>query len=211
MSDLVFDCLDVQPDRYAASPILNFRLKIAETSGAVIHMIALRCQLRIDVQRRRYTPEEAERLSDLFGETSRWGETLKPMHFTIVSLMVPGFTGSIEVDLQVPVTYDLDVATAKYFHGLDDGEIPLVLMFSGTIYSKRDDGFEVELVPWHKETTYRLPVSVWRETMDIYFPLDPHPPRFARAAPPLPVRACADRVGRDDRVAAEGRRRRRGG
>ncbi|MGH8899696.1 MAG: DUF6084 family protein [Egibacteraceae bacterium] len=170
MTDLVFDCLDVQPERYAAAPALSFRLKIAETTGATIHTIALRCQLRIDVQRRRYTPEEAERLSDLFGEVSRWGETLKPMHFTTVSLMVQGFSGSTEVDMQVPLTYDFEVATAKYFHGLDEGEIPLVLMFSGTVYSKRDDAFAIELVPWHKEAAYRLPVPVWRETMDLYFP-----------------------------------------
>lgn len=171
MTDLVFDCLDAQPEPYAAAPNLSFRLKIAETTGATIHTIALRCQIRIDVQRRRYTPEEAERLSDLFGETPQWGETLKPMHFTTVSLMVQGFNGSVEVDMQVPLTYDFEVATAKYFHGLDEGEIPLVLMFSGTIYCKRDDGgFSIELVPWHKEAAYRLPVAVWRETMDLYFP-----------------------------------------
>lgn len=169
MTELVFDCLDAQPDRYAAAPTVKFRLRIAETSGTPIHTIALRCQIRIDVQRRRYSPEESERLSDLFGETSRWGETLKPMHFTTIPLMVAGFEGSVEVDMQVPVTYDFEVATAKYFHALDDGEIPLLLMFSGTIFPK-GEGFSVELVPWHKECMYRLPVSVWRETMDIYFP-----------------------------------------
>jgi hypothetical protein len=170
MTELVFDCIDAQPDRYAVAPTLNFRLRIAETSGTPIHTIALRCQIRIEVQRRRYSPDEAERLSDLFGEPSRWGETLKPMHFTTVALMVAGFDGSTEVDMQVPITYDFEVATAKYFHALDEGEIPLLLMFSGTIFSKRDDRFAVELVPWHKEAAYRLPVSVWRETMDVFFP-----------------------------------------
>lgn len=170
MTELVFDCLDAYPDLYAAAPTLSFRLRIAETSGTPIHTIALRCQIRIDVQRRRYSPEEAERLSDLFGETSRWGDTLKPMHFTTVPLMVAGFQGSTEVDLQVPITYDFEVATAKYFHALAEGEIPLLLMFSGTIFLKGDKGFAVELVPWHKEAVYRLPVSVWRETMDAFFP-----------------------------------------
>jgi len=171
MTELVFDCLDVQPDRYNVSPTLNFRLRIAETTGTPIHTIALRCQIRIEVQRRRYSPDEAERLSDLFGEVSRWGDTLKPMHFTTIPLMVAGFEGSVEVDLQVPLTYDFEVATAKYFHALDEGEIPLLLMFSGTIFPKQQDNrFAIELVPWHKECTYRLPVSVWRETMDIYFP-----------------------------------------
>ncbi len=170
MTEFVFDCLDVQPDRYAASPTLSFRLKISETTGSTIHTIALRCQLRIDVQRRRYSPDEAERLNDLFGDTSRWGETLKPMHFTTILLMGPGFDGSVEAEMLVPVTYDFEVATAKYFHALEEGEVPLVLMFSGTVFVKRDDGFEIELVPWHKEAAYRMPVSVWQETMDCFFP-----------------------------------------
>jgi Family of unknown function (DUF6084) len=170
MTELVFDCLGAQPDRYAAGPILSFRLRIAETTGTVIHTIALRCQIRIEVQRRRYSPEEAERLSDLFGEPSRWGETLKPMHFTTVSHMVQGFSGSVEIDLQVPLTYDFEVASAKYFHALAEGEIPLLLMFSGTVFSKSQSGFAVELVPWHKETAYRLPVSVWQAVMDTHFP-----------------------------------------
>ena len=37
---------------------------------------------------RRYTAAEAERLADLFGETSRWADTLKPMQFATVSAMV---------------------------------------------------------------------------------------------------------------------------
>ncbi len=170
MSDLVFDCLDVQPDRYGATPTLLFRLRIAETTGESIHAIALRCQMRIEPQRRRYDDQEAERLLDLFGETSRWGETLKPMQFTNVSVMVPGFQGSTEVELPVPCTYDFEIASTKYFHALADGEIPLLLLFSGTVFARGDSGFSVDLVPWHKETQYRLPARVWKQLMDLYFP-----------------------------------------
>jgi hypothetical protein len=170
MTDLVFDCLGASADRYAAAPVLRLRLRIAETSGTPIHALMLRCQIRLDVQRRRYSPEEAERLKDLFGETSRWGETLKPLQLMSIATMVPGFEGSTEVDIEVPLSYDLDVATGKYFHGLDEGEIPFVLMFSGTVFSKRGDGFSVELVPWHKETMYNVPVATWREAMDVHFP-----------------------------------------
>jgi len=170
VTDLVFDCLGAAADRYAAAPTLVLRLRVAETTGTPIHAIALRCQIRLDVQRRRYSPEEAERLMDLFGETSRWGETLKPLQLLTVSTMVTSFTGSTEVDLEVPFTYDLDVATTKYFHALDEGVIPFVLMFNGTIFSKTGEGFSVELVPWHKETTYSVPVATWREVMDVHFP-----------------------------------------
>ena len=39
---------------------------------------------------------------ELFGEPPRWGDTLKPMQFATVSLMVPSFTGSIESTCRCP-------------------------------------------------------------------------------------------------------------
>jgi uncharacterized protein DUF6084 len=170
MTELVFDCLDVRPERFAASPTLSFRLRIAETSGEAVHAVALRCQIRIEPHRRRYSAEEAERLLDLFGERPRWGDTLKPLQFAMVSAMVPAFTGSTEVDLPVPCTYDFEVASAKYLHALDGDDVPLLLLFSGTVFAKRQTGFSVAQVPWHKEASYRLPARVWRELMDLYFP-----------------------------------------
>jgi len=170
MVELVFDCLDAQPDQYAASPTLVFRLRIAETTGATITGIALRCQLRVEPARRRYTPAEEEALSDLFGDPSRWGDTLKPLQLSFVTQMVPRFTGSTEVALAVPFTYDLEVATGKYFAGLDDGTIPLLLLFSGTVFRHNDTGLSVEQIPWEKEERYPVPVAVWRQMMDLHFP-----------------------------------------
>ena len=60
--------------------------------------------------------------------------------------------------------------TTKYFHGLEDGEIPFLLLFSGTMFLQGETGFSVEQVPWDKEATYRLPVATWREAMDSIFP-----------------------------------------
>jgi len=170
MSELVFECLDARPERYAAVPTIVLRLRLSEVTGERIHTIALRCQIRIEPQLRRYGPQEAERLADLFGETSRWSDTLKPLQFTNLSVMVGGFTGATEFDLPVPCTYDFEVAASKYLHALGDGEVPLLLLFSGTIFTKGLSGFSVSQVPWHKEATYRLPVSVWREIMDRFFP-----------------------------------------
>jgi hypothetical protein len=145
-------------------------LRISETTGQGIHAIALRSQIRIEPKRRRYTPAEAERLLDLFGETNRWSDTVKPMQFAFVDVMVPGFDGAIDIDLPVPCTYDFEVSSAKYFHALDDGEIPLLLLFSGTVFTKTQTGFSVEQVPWHKEVSFGLPVKAWDELMDLYFP-----------------------------------------
>ena len=79
MTDLVFDCIDAQPERYAAVPTLQLKLRISETTGERVHAITLRCQIRIEPQRRRYSSQEADGLLELFGETQRWGDTLKPM------------------------------------------------------------------------------------------------------------------------------------
>ena len=170
MSELVFDILGVEPDPYAAAPTLNFGLRISETTGVRIHAIVLRIQIRIEPKRRRYSPAEAERLLDLFGETSRWGDTVKPMQFAFADAAIPGFDGAIEVDVPIPCTYDFEVATAKYFHALDDGEIPFLMLFSGTVFTKGESGFAVEQVPWHKEISFGVPVKVWDRLMDLYFP-----------------------------------------
>lgn len=170
MSELVFDCVDAQAERYAAAPTMTLKLRLSETTGARVHAIALRSQIRILPQRRHYSAAESERLLELFGEPSRWGETLKPLQFANVAVMLPGFSGSLDFDLPVPLTYDFEVVSAKYFHALDDGLIPLLLLFSGTVFTRGESGFAVEQVPWHKEASYALPATVWREVMDRYFP-----------------------------------------
>jgi len=170
MAELVFDCVGAHPDRYAVAPSMSFALRIAETSGQKVEAIALRCQIRIEPTRRRYSDAEAERLNDLFGETQRWTETLKPLQFAAVSVMVPGFTGSVEIDLPVMLSYDLEIGATRYFAGLDAGEIPLLLLFSGTVFAAVEGRLQVQQVPWSKEASYRLPVSVWREAIAVHFP-----------------------------------------
>ncbi|MEU5212783.1 DUF6084 family protein [Streptomyces sp. NPDC020742] len=170
MTDLSFECPGVRADRYAAAPTLLFRLRIAAADPTTrVHALALRCQLRIEPARRGYRADEAEALADLFGERSRWGSTLHPLQFAQTSLVVPGFTGETEVDLPVPCSYDLDVAAGRYFHALKDGEIPLLLLFSGTVFAGAG-GFQVQPVPWHKEASVRMPVTVWQEMTDTHFP-----------------------------------------
>jgi len=120
MAELTFRCTQASASRYAATPTLSFKLSITEGSGVRVHAIALRCQIRIEPHRRRYSAAEAQRLHDLFGDTSRWADTVKPIQLAMVSTMVPAFTSLTEVGLQVPCTYDLEVASARYLQGLDD-------------------------------------------------------------------------------------------
>jgi len=131
----------------------------------------LRCQIQIEVARRSYNADEQERLLDLFGAPERWNQTLRSMLWTNVSIVVPPFTGSTLVDLPVVCTFDFNVAAAKYFAGLENGEVPLCLLFSGSIFYESSDGLlQVTQIPWDRETTYRLPVGVWQEMIEIYYP-----------------------------------------
>jgi Family of unknown function (DUF6084) len=170
MTELVFDCVGAAAERYAAVPSLTFQLRVTETDGERIEAIALRCQIRVEPHRRRYSAEEAERLHDLFGDTGRWAETLKPIQLATLTAMVPGFTGGTTVDLPMPCTYDLEIASTRYFSGLEDGTIPLLMLFSGTVFGLADGRLRVTQVPWSKEAAYDLPVKVFREMVDLHFP-----------------------------------------
>ena len=170
MSDLAFTVLDIGPEPYAAAPNLLARLRITESTSEPVHTIALRCQVQIDPRRRAYSGQEKTDLADLFGAPSRWGETLRPVQWMQTSTMVPGFTGAVEVNLPLPCTYDFDVAAAKYLQTLDGDDVPLTLLFNGTVFTRGVSGFGVEQIPWHLEASYRMPVRVWRELMDAHFP-----------------------------------------
>lgn len=170
MADLELACVGAEPDRYAAAPTVNLRLRVTETTGTPVYAVALRVQIRIEPLRRRYGDAEAAGLVDLFGERRRWAETLKPLQLAFATQMVPGFTGTTEVVLPVPCSYDFDVAAHKYLYALREGSVPLLLLFTGTVFTGGPVGVSVEPVPWHKEAAFALPVAVWREAMDLHFP-----------------------------------------
>jgi hypothetical protein len=171
MPDLNFSVKKANAVPYAASPMLNFSLKISDTEAGAVHAVALRCQIRIEPVRRRYEPKEQEQLVDLFGEPSRWGQTLRAMLWTHAAVVVPPFKGATTIDLPVPCTYDFNIAATKYFHALEDGEVPLNLLFSGTIFHEGENGnLQVAQISWEKEATFRLPIKTWKEMMEMYYP-----------------------------------------
>jgi hypothetical protein len=173
MPDLSFQIEEASVVPFAATPTLAFKLQIKNaTANETIHTIALRCQIQIEVARRRYTPEEQESMVDLFGTPERWSQTLRSMLWTNLNMVVPAFPGSSTVaDLHLPCTFDFNVAATKYFEGLTDGVIPLNIMFSGTVfYAPQDSGLQVAPISWEQEARFKLPVKVWREMMDSYYP-----------------------------------------
>lgn len=170
MSNYTFTVADIFAEPYAVAPQLTARLRITEATGQQIHAVALRCQVRIEPQRRRYDEKEQRGLLGLFGDRERWVDTLRPLLWMHCNTMVPGFSSVTEVDLVLPCSYDFDVVGSRYLHALSDGTVPLSLLFSGTVFTKGSSGFGVEQVPWDCEARYQLPVSVWRRLIDSYFP-----------------------------------------
>jgi hypothetical protein len=155
-------------DPHALGPILRLHLTITETTGTRIHALALRTQIRIEPARRHYSPTEQTRLVELFGDPERWGRTLNPMQLATVSSVTTSFTGDHALELEVPLTFDTEVAATRYFRGLAGGEVPLLLLFSGTVFYESADcavGVQVGLVPWSSETAFRLPIAVWTQMM----------------------------------------------
>ena len=171
MPDLSFRVDRAAAVVYAAAPLLGFSIEITNAAHETIHTIILRCQIRIEPARRKYDSDAQIRLLDLFGEPERWSQTLRSMHWTHAHVVVQGFTGVTAAELQVPCTFDFNVAATKYFYGLKDGEIPLCLMFSGSVFYEDDSGaLQVAPIPWEKETRFRLPCKIWRDMMDFYYP-----------------------------------------
>jgi hypothetical protein len=172
MPELSFKIEQASMLPFAASPTIAFQLRVANAiEDQSIHTIALNCQIQIEVTRRRYTPEEQSRMLDLFGEPERWSQTLRNLLWTNVSAVLPGFTGSTQADLRVPCTFDFNIAATKYFEGLSNGEIPLNMLFSGTVfYAEPDGALQVAPISWAQEAKFRLPVQVWREMMEAYYP-----------------------------------------
>jgi Family of unknown function (DUF6084) len=172
MADLHFEVTGVAPVEFAAAPMLGFQLAVSNRAGPdPIQGVTLRVQIQFEVARRNYSASEKSNLLDLFGEPGRWGQTLRPLLWTHVQTSVPPFSGRTLIELQVPCTFDFNVAATKYFYGLETGEIPLTLLFSGTVFEADPLGVvRVSPIPWDKETRFRLPLAAWRDMMDAYYP-----------------------------------------
>jgi hypothetical protein len=169
--DLDFRVEGAEVLEFAAVPSLQFELRIENGGGEPIRSVALNTQIRIAATQRHYDAAEQERLLELFGEPHRWGETLRSLLWTHNVLQVPPFSGSTVVDMPVTCTYDLEVVAAKYFYALEDGEVPLEFLFSGTVfYAGEGGGLQVARISWEKEAEFQLPVRLWKEMMERYFP-----------------------------------------
>jgi hypothetical protein len=167
--ELEFSVESVAPAREAATPYLVAKLRI-KAAGEPVHSVALRTQVQIEPQKRRYAEEERPRLVELFGEPERWSQTLRPLLWTNLSTNISAFTADTTVDLLLPCTFDFNIAMTKYVAGLDDGELPTSFLFSGTVFYSGHGGLQIAQIPWDREARFRIPVQTWKEMMDSYYP-----------------------------------------
>jgi hypothetical protein len=151
---------------FGASPTLSFKLRVSNANPSeTIHSVVLRCQVQVEMDRRRSSG------SDLVTQTEEWSRTARRVPWTNVSIVVPQFTGATTVDLEVPCTFGFSVAAAKYFNGLADGDIPVFLVFSGTtFYADPTGALGIAPVASDTESSFRLPLTVWNDMMDEYYP-----------------------------------------
>jgi hypothetical protein len=155
---------------FAAVPTLRFSARVDSVGAEAIRSIALTTQIRIAAGRRCYDGHEQERLVELFGPPREWARTARSLLWTHANTQVGAFTGGTVVDIMVSCTYDFEVAAAKYLHALADGDVPLEFLFSGTIFYSADGLLRVAQIPWQTEAEYAMPVRVWRQMMEHYFP-----------------------------------------
>ena len=171
MPDLQFTVTGVEPATRGLIPLLHFNLAVTnEPASQPIHTAILQVQIRIEPTKRRYSPTEKEKLFDLYGSPDRWGQTLRNSLWTHAVTTLPGFTGNTTAHLPVPCTYDLHISSAKYFHALEEGEVALLFLFSGTVFYEAAGKLQVEMIPWSKETRFRLPIALWQDLMRQHYP-----------------------------------------
>ncbi len=161
----------VQAVPHAAAPTLRFILEVEDASGREIFMAGISVQIQIEPAKRSYDAEERTKLTELFGDPQRWSTTAQRMHWTSESVLLPSFTGSTIAQIEVLCNYDVELAAAKYFHSVDDGEIPLAFHFNGSVYYSSEGGrLQVVQVPWDTTADFKMPVSAWKEMIDSYYP-----------------------------------------
>jgi Family of unknown function (DUF6084) len=175
MPELRFEIDHAEPLRYALAPMLALTLKLSnQPASEQIQSIMLQYQVWIEPAGRQYDPEAQALLLDLFGEPDRWSRTVRSLLWTRGTVLIPPFAGHGSAQLEVPCTYDMNVAVAKYFHALKEGTVPLRVMFSGTVFYRPEDGEEgsmqVGQIPLETEASYRLSVRTWKAMMDHYYP-----------------------------------------
>lgn len=171
VGELELEVIKVEAAHRGMVPLLNFEVRLKSSGNESIQGVLLTSQIQMQTPQRAYSGDEKGRLVELFGTPERWGQTLRNRLWAHVSTTVGPFSHEATTVLSVPCTYDLNVATAKYLYALESGDVPLLFLFSGSVFYVNGAGqLQVERISWKKESTYRMPIQVWRDLMEQHFP-----------------------------------------
>jgi Family of unknown function (DUF6084) len=167
-----FEIVGASHVRFAAAPTMLFDAVATEPTGAAIQSVGLTVQVMIDPARRGYDADTRGRLTELFGPPSSWAPSTSGLPWARVAAAVPGFRGETRFSLEVPCTYDLEVAATKYFYAVQDGEVPLTFHFNGNIFfhGGADGRLQVMPISWTTSSEYRMPVQAWRAMIAEHYP-----------------------------------------
>lgn len=156
---------------FAAAPTMVFQARATDTGAHEIQSLALSVQVMIEPASRGYDPDTRSRLTELFGPPARWAASTQGLYWGQVAIVVPSFRESTGFAIELPCTYDLEVAAAKYFHALDYGGVPLAFHFSGQVFYRGKDGrLQVTLVPWSRTSHFLMPVAAWKAMITEHYP-----------------------------------------
>ena len=137
-----------------------------------IPAIALRCQIRIEPTRRRYAPAEQERLLDLFGEPERWGQTLSEARSGPIPASSSRRSPAVRSSIFPFPARSISMSPRPNTFTPSKMAKSRSACCSAARSSTRTkmDSLQVSQIPWEKEATFRLPVSVWKEMIELYYP-----------------------------------------
>jgi hypothetical protein len=172
MPELTFRVRDAAVMAYAATPAIGLRVEIrVAPAGSRVESILLRCAVRIDAGARAHTAGEQARLKELFGDASVWSRSARSLLWTQTTAVVAGFDELCEIEVPLPCSYDLAAAASKYLRALEAGEVPITAQFSGTLfYAAPSSSVRVELIPWDREASFRLPAELFQQAIERHFP-----------------------------------------
>ncbi|HEY3776091.1 MAG TPA: DUF6084 family protein [Solirubrobacteraceae bacterium] len=156
---------------FCAVPTMRFEALAREPDGIPVQSMGLSVQVMIDPARRGYDPATRERLAELFGPPERWAPSTSGLSWARVAVTVPGFSGESSFGIDVPCTYDLEVAAAKYFYAVEDGVVPLSFHFNGNVFYRAQDGrLQMTPISWSTTARYGMAVSAWRAMIAEHYP-----------------------------------------
>ncbi|HVW28729.1 MAG TPA: DUF6084 family protein [Polyangiaceae bacterium] len=170
MTELAFRLTGARAVEHAATPSLALGVGVSAGAGVLVDAVLLRSAVRIEVARRPYDPGERERLREVFGSDGAWARSPKSLLWAQATSVVPGFEGETAVDVIVPCGFDFAAQATRYLHALAEGDVPVTVQFSGTVFHRTESGLRAAPIPWDREAPFRVPVALLRQIVDDHFP-----------------------------------------